>query len=153
MNPYYPTLFSPCKIGNVVIKNRICKAPQTTGLSHMDGTVSSRLVRCYEDLARGEVGMIIVEYAYVDRKCSKSASNQLGICDDEYIVGLGWLADTIKNLDCVPCIQIEHCGRQRFLGPPMKSASPNPWPLMYERYGKAAIPEELSIEEIDLLLS
>lgn len=152
MNPYYPTLFSPCKIGNVVIKNRICKAPQTTGLSHMDGTVSSRLVRCYEDLARGEVGMIIVEYAYVDRKCSKSASNQLGICDDEYIVGLGWLADTIKNLDCVPCIQIEHCGRQRFLGPPMKSASSNPWPLMYERYGKAAIPEELTIEEIDQLV-
>ena len=152
MNPYYPTLFSPCKIGNVVIKNRICKAPQTTGMSHMDGTVSSRLVRCYEDLARGEVGMIIVEYAYVDRKCSKSASNQLGICDDEYIVGLGWLADTIKNLDCVPCIQIEHCGRQRFLGPPMKSASSNPWPLMYERYGKAAIPEELTIEEIDQLV-
>lgn len=120
MNPYYPTLFSPCKIGNVTIKNRICKAPQTTGLSHMDGSVSSRLVRTYEDLARGEVGMVIVEYAYVDRDCSKSASNQLGICDDEYIVGLGWLADTLKNLDCVPCIQIEHCGRQRFLGPPMK---------------------------------
>ena len=152
MSNQFPTLFSPCKIGNVEIKNRICKAPQTTGLSHMDGTVSERLVRCYEDLAKGEVGMIIVEYAYVDRKCSKSASNQLGICDDEYIVGLGWLADTIKNLDCVPCIQIEHCGRQRFLGPPMKSASPNPWPLMYERYGKAAIPEELSIEEIDQLV-
>ena len=60
MNPYYPTLFSPCKIGNVTIKNRICKAPQTTGLSHMDGSVSSRLVRTYEDLARGEVGMVIV---------------------------------------------------------------------------------------------
>lgn len=152
MNPYYPTLFSPCKIGNVTIKNRICKAPQTTGLSHMDGSVSSRLVRCYEDLARGEVGMVIVEYAYVDRDCSKSASNQLGICDDEYIVGLGWLADTLKNLDCVPCIQIEHCGRQRFLGPPMKSASPNPWPLMYQRYGRAAIPAELTLDEIDQLV-
>ena len=152
MNPYFPTLFSPCKIGNVTIKNRICKAPQTTGLSHMDGSVSSRLVRCYEDLARGEVGMIIVEYAFVDRKYSKSASNQLGICDDEYIVGLGWLADTIKNLGSVPCIQIEHCGRQRFLGPPMKSASPNPWPLMYERYGRAAIPEELTIDEIHQLV-
>ena len=152
MNQSFPTLFSPCKIGNVVIKNRICKAPQTTGLSHMDGSVSSRLVRCYEDLARGEVGMIIVEYAFVDRKYSKSASNQLGICDDEYIVGLGWLADTIKNLGSVPCIQIEHCGRQRFLGPPMKSASPNPWPLMYERYGRAAIPEELTIDEIHQLV-
>ncbi len=151
-NPYYPTLFIPCKIGNVTIKNRICKAPQTTGLSHMDGTVSSRLVRCYEDLARGGTGMVIVEYAYVDRDCSKSASNQLGICDDEYIVGLGWLADTLKNLDCVPCIQIEHCGRQRFLGPPMKSASPNPWPLMYQRYGRAAIPQELTLDEIHQLV-
>ena len=152
MNAYFPTLFSPCKIGNVVIKNRICKAPQTTGLSHMDGSVSSRLVRCYEDLARGEVGMIIVEYAFVDRQCSKSASNQLGICDDEYIVGLGWLADTLKNLGSVPCIQIEHCGRQRFLGPPMKSASPNPWPLMYQRYGRAAIPQELTLDEIHQLV-
>ena len=152
MSNQFPTLFSPCKIGNVEIKNRICKAPQTTGLSHMDGTVSERLVRCYEDLAKGEVGMIIVEYAYVDRKFSKSASNQLGICDDEYMVGLGWLADTIKNNDCVPCIQIEHCGRQRFLGPPMKSASSNPWPLMYERYGQAAIPEELTIAEIHQLV-
>lgn len=152
MTNQFPTLFSPCRIGNVEIKNRICKAPQTTGLSHMDGSVSSRLVRCYEDLAKGQVGMIIVEYAFVDRDCSKSASNQLGICDDEYMVGLGWLADTIKNNDCVPCIQIEHCGRQRFLGPPMKSASPNPWPLMYQRYGQAAIPQELTIAEIHQLV-
>ena len=148
MHKQFPHLFSPGKIGNVVIKNRICKAPQTTGLSHMDGSVSQRLVRYYEDLARGEVGMIIVEYAYIDRLYSKSASNQLGICDNEFIVGLGWLADSIKNAGSVPCIQIEHCGRQRFLGPPMKSASANPWPLMYERYGKIAIPEALTIDEI-----
>ena len=143
MSNQFPHLFTPGKIGNVEIKNRICKAPQTSGLSHMDGSVSERLVRYYEDLAKGEVGMIIVEYAYVDRLYSKSASNQLGICDDEYIVGLGWLADSIKNAGSVPCIQIEHC-----LGPPMKSASPNPWPLMYQRYGQAAIPEELTIAEI-----
>lgn len=148
----FPILFSPCRIGNVEIKNRVVKEPQTTGLSNLDGSVSPRLVRTYEDLARGGCGMIIVEYAYVDRKYSKSASNQLGICDDEYMCGLGWLADTIRNYDCVPCIQIEHCGRQRFLGPPMKSASPNPWPLMYERYGRAAIPGELTLDEIDQLV-
>ena len=34
MTNQFPTLFSPCRIGNVEIKNRICKAPQTTGLSH-----------------------------------------------------------------------------------------------------------------------
>lgn len=77
MSNQFPHLFTPGKIGNVEIKNRICKAPQTSGLSHMDGSVSERLVRYYEDLAKGEVGMIIVEYAYVDRLYSKSASNQL----------------------------------------------------------------------------
>lgn len=152
MHEQFPVLFSPCMIGNVKIKNRICKAPQTSGLSNLDGSVSPRLIRYYEDLANGNVGMIIVEYAYIDNLYSKSASNQLAINDDEYIVGLGWLADTIKNLGSVPCIQIEHCGRQRFLGPPMGSASPIPWPLMYERYGSAAIPEELSIKEIDAIV-
>lgn len=67
MSKQFPHLFTPGRIGNVEIKNRICKAPQTSGLSHMDGSVSERLVRYYEDLAKGEVGMIIVEYAYVDR--------------------------------------------------------------------------------------
>ena len=27
MNPYYPNLLSPIKIGNVTLKNRICVAP------------------------------------------------------------------------------------------------------------------------------
>lgn len=152
MSSNFPVLLSPCKIGNVEVKNRVCKEPQTTGLSHKDGTVSSRLVRYYEDLARGEVGMVIVEYAYVDNDCSKSASNQLSISENECIVGLGWLADTIKNNGSVACIQIEHCGRQKFMGPPMKSASENPWPMMYEKYGRAAIPTALTIDEIHELI-
>ena len=35
MSNQFPHLFTPGKIGNVEIKNRICKAPQTSGLSHM----------------------------------------------------------------------------------------------------------------------
>ena len=143
----YPNLFSPAKIGNLVIKNRICKAPQSTGFSNMDGSVTERLVRHYREIAKGGTGLVIVEYAYVDKIASKSAHCQLGICDKEHIPGLGWLADVIRDNGARAGIQIEHCGRQKFLGTyPMKAASRIPWPKVYEGYG--TIPDELTCEEI-----
>ena len=62
----FPHLFSPAKIGGLELKNRIMKAPQSSGMSNMDGTVSERLVRYYRKQAAGGSAMIIVEYAYVD---------------------------------------------------------------------------------------
>lgn len=59
----------------------------------MDGTVSNRLIRYYREQARGGTGMIIVEYAYVDKITSKLAHCQLGICENEHIPGLGRKGD------------------------------------------------------------
>ncbi len=151
MKQQFPNLFTPFKIGNLTIKNRIVKSPTTTGLSNLDGTVTQRLVRHYAELAKGGTGLVIVEYAYVDNIASKSCHCQLGITSHEHIAGLGWLADTIKNNGAKACIQIEHCGRQRFLGPPMKSASRQPWPMLADQFDY--IPEELTIEEIKKLVS
>ena len=149
MNEHFPKLFEPGKIGNLEIKNRIAKAPQSTGMSNVDGSVSERLRRHYRELALGGTGLIIVEYAYVDDIASKSAHCQLGISSDDHIPGLAWLADTIKDNGARAAIQIEHCGRQKFLGShPMKSASPIPWPALMQRVGKDAIPDELTIPEI-----
>lgn len=46
-------------------------------------------------------------------------------------------------------IQIEHCGRQKFLGTqPMCAPSAIPWPRLWEQYGVQAVPHVLTIEEI-----
>ncbi len=146
----FPCLLAPGKIGSLTIPNRVVKAPQSTGLSNMDGSVSERLIRHYRELARGGTGLIVVEYAFVDKKASKSAHCQLGICDNEHIPGLAWLAETIKDEGVRAGIQIEHCGRQKFLGtPPIKSASDVTWPSLYDRVGKDAVPEVLTIPEIE----
>lgn len=151
MSKMFPNLFSPAKIGNLEIKNRIVKAPQSTGLSNMDGTVSERLIRHYRQIAKGGTGLVIVEYAFVDNIASKSAHCQLGISNTEHIPGLGWLADVIKDNGAVAGIQIEHCGRQKFLGTkPMKAASQIPWPKIYDAYG--TIPDAMTIEEIEQLV-
>ena len=112
----FPHLFTPGKIGTLELKNRVMKAPQSSGMSNMDGTVSERLVRYYRKQAAGGAGMIIVEYAYVDDIGAKSAHCHLGISSNEHIPGLAWLAENIREQGSVPAIQIEHCGRQKFLG-------------------------------------
>ena len=145
----FPHLFTPGKIGTLELKNRVMKAPQSSGMSNMDGTVSERAIRYYRDQAAGGTGMIIVEYAYVDDIGAKSAHCHLGISNDEHIPGLAWLAENIREMGAVPAIQIEHCGRQKFLGTqPIKAPSAIAWPKLYAQHGLQAVPQELTIPEI-----
>lgn len=149
MSTMFPHLFTPGKIGTLTLKNRIMKAPQSSGMSNLDGSVTERLVRYYRKQAAGGAGMIIVEYAYVDDIGAKSAHCHLGISNNEHIPGLSWLADNIREQGAVPAIQIEHCGRQKFLGTqPMCAPSAIPWPKLWNQYGVQAVPKELTIEEI-----
>ena len=149
MSKMFPNLFSPAKIGTLTLKNRILKAPQSSGMSNMDGTVSERLVRYYRDQAAGGAGCIVVEYAYVDDIGAKSAHCHLGISSNEHIPGLAWLAENIREMGSVPGIQIEHCGRQKFLGTqPICAPSALPWPKLWDQYGVQSVPHVLTIEEI-----
>ena len=149
MPKMFPHLFAPGKIGTLTLKNRILKAPQSSGMSNMDGTVSERLVRYYRDQAAGGAGCIIVEYAYVDDIGAKSAHCHLGISNNEHIPGLAWLAENIRECGAVPAIQIEHCGRQKFLGTqPICAPSAIPWPKLWDQYGVQAVPHVLTIPEI-----
>lgn len=143
----YEKLFTPGKIGCLELKNRIIKAPQTTGMGGRDGSVTERLIRYYREQALGGAGLVIVGYAWVDHKASKSCQCQIGIADDEFIPGLAWLAQTIQDSGAKAGIQIEHCGRQKFLGtPPIKAPSRVPWEELHAAGG--AVPEELTFEEI-----
>ncbi|MBI1731566.1 MAG: FAD-dependent oxidoreductase [Gammaproteobacteria bacterium] len=149
MSVQFPLLFRPGRIGRLEIPNRIVKAPTSSGLSNKDGTVSDRLIRHYRGQAAGGVGLLIVEYAFIDEDASKSAHCQLGISTDDHISGLAWLADVIKDHGARAAIQLEHCGRQKFLGTqPIKSASAIPWPSLKQRKGEAAVPKEMTSAEI-----
>ena len=149
MSKLFPHLFEPITINSLTLPNRIAKAPQSTGMNNKDGTVSERALRYYRDQAAGGAGMIIVEYAYVDEIGAKSAHCHLGISSDEHIAGLAWLAENISEMGAVPAIQIEHCGRQKFLGTqPIKAPSAIAWPTLYAQRGLEAVPQELTIPEI-----
>jgi 2,4-dienoyl-CoA reductase-like NADH-dependent reductase (Old Yellow Enzyme family)/thioredoxin reductase len=141
------SLFRSAAIGTLELKNRVIKSPSTTALSNQDGTVTPRLVNHYRRLAEGGTGLIIVEYSYVDDDASKSIHAQLGISRREHIAGLGWLADEVHAAGAQVGIQLEHCGRQKFLGTqPMKAASDVSWDYAEAQYGER--PQAMTAEEI-----
>ena len=53
------TLFSPGKIGNVEIKNRIVRSATFTHRAEKYGRVGEKLIKLFIDLARGGTGLII----------------------------------------------------------------------------------------------
>ncbi len=143
----FPKLTAPGRIGNMTVKNRVVSAPMVTGYATRDGMVTERMLRFYAEKAKGGTGLIIVEYTYIDQEASKSAYCQLGVYDDECIIGLAQLAESIQENGAKACLQIEHCGRQKFIGTyPMVAPSRVPWEAILQM--GAVIPTELGIDEI-----
>ena len=153
----FPKIFTPAYIENLQIKNRLVRSPMQASLGTIDGCVTERVINHYKEFARGGAGIVIVEHTYIDDKASKAAMGQLGISRLEHQPGLRWLAQTIKDNGATACIQISHCGRQKFLGTgPYKSAHRTPWPDLHcpeGMIGKGApVPDELTVEEIEELI-
>lgn len=144
----YAALFEPGRIGALDIPNRIVKAPQATATCNADGTVAARTVNHYKRLGEGGVGLVLVEYSYVDEVASRARHAQIGISRVDHVPGLGWLADEVRATGARVGIQLAHCGRQRFLGTrPIKSASTSSWDHAQAQHGETPTP--MTVDEIE----
>jgi 2,4-dienoyl-CoA reductase-like NADH-dependent reductase (Old Yellow Enzyme family)/thioredoxin reductase len=147
MNTKFPKLFETGQIGQMELKNRIIKAPTWTHLCALNSSVTERLTRHYEEIARGGCALLIVEFAFVDNIASKIGARQLGVSDNKYIQGLSILAQTIQKNGAKAALQIAHCGRQRRLGNfPIKAPSSISSGAAHVR--SKTVPQELTFEEI-----
>ena len=111
-NSPYPHLFSTGRIGTLDLPNRIVMAPMESNLAGPDGTVSDDILAYYRARAQGGVGMVIVEYACVDRPLGLGGAPQLAIDDDGLIASHARLASAIKEAGARACLQLFHAGRQ-----------------------------------------
>jgi 2,4-dienoyl-CoA reductase-like NADH-dependent reductase (Old Yellow Enzyme family)/thioredoxin reductase len=141
----FPKIFEPGFIGKLRLRNRLIKAPLCSHLASRDGCVTERMIRHYQEMARGGVGLVIVEYSYVDEKASKTSDTQLGVSSNHHRPGLEWLASTIKMEGALTCLQLCHAGHARVI-PGAKTVSRFPWEGAY--VPGLPLPEELTTEEI-----
>lgn len=139
-------LFTPSKIGNLKIKNRVVRSATYLGMATDKGEVSDKLISIYETLAKNEIGLIISEYMYVTRS-GKAGARQLGIYDDFLIESLKRLVSSVKDYDVKFFTQIAHVGRQKFVSGLKTANLIAPSPIMDKTVN--IMPKEMTIEDIN----
>ena len=104
-------LFTPFRIKNLTLKNRIVLPPLASFLIEKGGAITDRAVEHYRRRAAGGPAMVIMEACAVSPEGVVS-ENQARIDSDRLLDGLARIAAAIKAEGAVPAIQIHHAGRQ-----------------------------------------
>ena len=107
----FTKLFEPGKIGNMVVKNKIIMASMEKNYCTRDGLITQRYIDYLIERARGGVGLMIVEEAYID-PLGKDKIYQLGIYDDSLIPSLKELTRAIHQYDTKIGLQLNFAGRE-----------------------------------------
>lgn len=146
----YPHLFSPVKIGNVTLRNRVVMAAM--GMSQSDGGFVNRaVINHYAARADGGVGAVVVEVTCVDAPLGLNTKGMLVIDDDKYIPGMAELAAAIHKGGAKAFLQLSHTGRgarRSIIGaqPVGPSAVAMPYSFMMGLGNET--PRALTVEEI-----
>jgi 2,4-dienoyl-CoA reductase-like NADH-dependent reductase (Old Yellow Enzyme family)/thioredoxin reductase len=143
----YEELFEPISIGKMRVKNRLMMSPMVAHYAGSRGEVTDRMLRYYEERAKGGVGLILVETTIIhaDGRC---VIRNPGMYTDEFIPSWCQFVDAMHLHGAKVGVQLGYGGNQ---GPDMLkelvSASAVP-----RRFKPGRTPRELTIEEIEELI-
>ncbi|MEB8388196.1 FAD-dependent oxidoreductase [Rhodobacteraceae bacterium KMM 6894] len=106
----FPTLFSPLRIGQVDIANRILSTGHDTSMADA-GQVTDAMIAYHEARARGGVGLIVSQVVGV-HESARYTSHMLMGTDDSCLPGFAQLATTVKAHGTRLFAQLFHPGRE-----------------------------------------
>ncbi|MFK7965473.1 MAG: NADH:flavin oxidoreductase/NADH oxidase [Burkholderiaceae bacterium] len=130
-----PLLFSPLKIRDLELKNRVVVAPMHQYAAVHGFTTDWHLVNIGR-YAAGGAGLVFVESTKIDRRGCGTVGD-LGLWDDQFIPGMTRMVEFAHGCGTAIGIQLGHSGR--------KSRIQRPWeggrPLQYTAEIAALVPD------------
>ena len=138
-------LFTPAKIGNCEIPNRLIVPAMVMNLCTEDGMITERYIKYIEEKAKGGWGMIITE-DYAVNVNAKGYKFIPGLYNDEQIEGNKKLTEAVHKYESKIFCQMYHPGRQSKhdvngnVQPVAPSAIKDPFCM--------DLPREITVEEI-----
>lgn len=106
----YPHLFTPIKVRNLTIKNRIEIPPMGINLGRSDGFVTSEYYLWIKRLAKSGAGLVTVSDAGIDFELSGGAIAGPRLDSEDKLPGLTRLVDEIHRYDATASIEMTHYG-------------------------------------------
>ena len=108
----FPHIFTPIKIRNFELKNRLVFSPVVSGHAGVvDGQVTEALVQFLGAQARSGVGMVTIGASPVDQGRARDFFGSLSVCKDEDIPGLHRLVEEVHRYGAAISCEILHAGR------------------------------------------
>ena len=156
----YSRLLEPGKIGSVKTRNRIIKSGAGMLMWHEDDmNMREDVLAFYEGIARGGVGLLVVESPTIDYPKGARWKERYRIDDDKYIKGISELVDIIHRHGCPTFMQMNHDGpwqvKLPFAPAPFYDGEPigaSPVSIACESDFHNQPPHSLSVEEIEELV-
>lgn len=105
-------IYTPFRIKNMRLKNRVVMAPMHTKFASESGEVTDRMVTYLEERAKGGVGLIVLENTCIDWKYGRAAGNPVTLHDDLNRSGLSNIALAVRRHGAKIVTQLHHTGRQ-----------------------------------------
>lgn len=107
----FEKLLEPYHIGSVKTRNRIIKTGASALYWHEDELhMNKTMLAYYEAIARGGVGLLIVESPTIDYPSSSRWKHIYRFDDDKYIEGMSELVQVIHKHACPTFMQMVHLG-------------------------------------------
>ncbi|MGI6071041.1 MAG: FAD-dependent oxidoreductase [Blautia sp.] len=106
----YPHLFSPLRIGNIKMKNRIICAPTSPSMIDLNGHFTPEMIAYLEEKAKGGAGVVTYGEAIVHSSTGKSHNKQLQLDAFGVRQGMTEAARAIHNAGAYANIQLSHGG-------------------------------------------
>jgi len=117
-----PLLFTPMRLREVSLKNRVVIAPMHQ-YSAVKGFATDWHLMNAGRFAAGGAGLVIMESTKVERRGCGTVGD-LGIWKDEFVPGLRRCVDFIRQNGAVPGIQLGHSGRKARRFRPWEGGTP-----------------------------
>lgn len=108
----YPHIFTPGRVGNLTLKNRIVMAPMGTMLSSAGGEITEDFIAYYAARAKGGVGLIVTEVTPVDYVTGRGGPTGPRADHIKYQCGWQRLAEAVHPYGAKLFAQLQHPGNQ-----------------------------------------
>lgn len=138
-------LFTPLRLRDVTLKNRVVMSPMLMYMAADDGKVTDLHFVHYGARIIGGVGAVMLEVVAVEPR-GRISHRDLGLWEDAQILGLKRLVDFAHACDCRIGLQLAHAGRKAVLNAPIVAPSA----VAYNQ--ESALPVALGREEIPRLI-
>ena len=102
-------LFTPIRLGNIEIRNRLVLAAMNTRQADAEGFVTEETIHYYRERGLHGVGLVTVEMCSPEL-AGRHRVHELGMYDDKFLPGLKKLAQAIKDTGAKASLQLGHGG-------------------------------------------